>query len=163
MSYLSVVNNYVKVLIFTISTLLLILSTTFIPKTASAIGYNACIESKYCDTDYFNWRGGFGSKYSEMVKSQDGQVCVATNFNSYNLSNLSYRWAIQVYKDNSWQDVRTSEWNSANGNNDGQCFDRGVYLGHHYRARFWLAWPGGFVHGDGTIYGYKTSQGPLSR
>lgn len=163
MNHLIAKKKYFKSAFVMASSILLLASLVFVPATAGAIGYNDCIVSIYCDTDYFDWRGGTGSKYTERVKSLDGQVCVTTNFNSYNLSDLSYRWAVQVFKDNRWQDARTSEWYGANGNVDKQCFDNNVYRGHHYRARFWPAWPGGFVHGDATIYGYKTTQGPLRR
>lgn len=148
----------------TISALLFVAFITIMSNAkVYAIGYNQCIVSIYCDTDYYDWRGGVGSKISETAKSSDGQICIATNFDSYNLSNLSYRWGIQVYMYTRWENVRTSDWYAANGNIDKQCFDRDIYKGFTYRARFWPAWPGGFVHGDGTIYGYKTTQGPLGR
>lgn len=116
----------------------------------------------YCDKGYFDWRGGFSSKHTDFVQSTDrGWVCVASDLDSYNLSNTSYRWKIQEWTSAGWWDVRTSDRFNANGNDDVQCFDRDIEPRRFYRAKFGLLLPGGFVHGHYTIRGFYSKNGPI--
>jgi hypothetical protein len=98
----------------------------------------------------FGW--GLESYYTSTFTTSDGWICVSTNFNSSIWPKPNYKWYVQKYAYGQWNDVRTSNEFSANGNTDRSCWSyeggNGVRFvkGTYYRIRFkpinsWVAGP----------------------
>lgn len=155
--------TYIFALTFAILSIVLVAQ----PMHAYAETIRQCNQSPFCKAGYMDWQGAWTTKSTAGVVSLDGQVCVATDFNKYNmLVSPSYYWTIQKkIGHNQWTYVRRSENFGANGNIDKQCFDRGIDRGKIYRVQFHIRYAplvAPFIHGNYTLRGYKTNADPLT-
>ena len=98
--------------------------------------YQSFAASPSYRTGYLDWRYDGGGKYTPSVTSTDGQLCVASNINSYNAFAIDYHWYVEVYDGYQWIQVRSSQEFQANGNRDHQCFNDQIDKGKTYRVKF---------------------------
>jgi len=81
--------------------------------------------------------GSGESKYTQSLKSRDGQICVVSKFKNNSVGAApSFRFYIQEKHGSRWIEVRRSDEYNANNNYDSQCFDQDIYRGNTYRVRF---------------------------
>ena len=91
-------------------------------------------------------------KYTPTFTSTDGQVCVATTFDTYNqpYGDSQYNWQVQKYTNGKWAKVAESARFGANKNRDYIC--HGVTKGGTYRVDFILH---SNIHGTYWVWGYN--------